>query len=163
MDRDVTSRVIVRTARFSDFSALTSLWNSLDELHAAMQPDFFRVAVRDRSHRCFERRLSDPSVLSLVAVLEETIVGVVLATLHETPDEPMLVAMRRVYLDELIVAESVRHSGVGSRLLAEVREWARQRNATQLILTVWEGNDAAVAFYDHHGFCVVGRTLALTM
>ena len=38
--------------------------------------------------------------------------------------------------------------------------WARERGATELVLTVWAGNTAAEAFYERLGYGVVSRALA---
>jgi GNAT superfamily N-acetyltransferase len=39
------------------------------------------------------------------------------------------------------------------------RAWARQKGATQLLLTVWSGNDEAEHFYQRLGFISISQVL----
>ena len=47
--------------------------------------------------------------------------------------------------------EKSRKQGVGKRLFAAVEALARELQCYDLTLNVWEGNDAARAFYDNLG------------
>ncbi|HEX4050939.1 MAG TPA: GNAT family N-acetyltransferase [Steroidobacteraceae bacterium] len=47
--------------------------------------------------------------------------------------------------------------GLGAALLRSARERATQRAARRLVLGVYAGNAAAIAFYQAQGFCTVGR------
>jgi [ribosomal protein S18]-alanine N-acetyltransferase len=68
---------------------------------------------------------------------------------------------RRVVSDleilNLAVAESARRHGRGAALLKEALAWAQSFHATHAILEVRESNLAALHFYEHHAFKVVGR------
>lgn len=50
-------------------------------------------------------------------------------------------------LESIVVTPAERRSGLGSKLLASVMEWAQNAGASRLQLEVRAGNHAAIAFY----------------
>lgn len=56
-----------------------------------------------------------------------------------------------VYVQDLVVAEPARGSGLGRQLIQETVRVALKRGATHLRLSVAAGNDRAAQFYDHLG------------
>ena len=55
------------------------------------------------------------------------------------------------------VAREWRGRGVGSALLAQAFRWARWAGVEKLALSVYPGNEAALALYEKFGFAVEGR------
>lgn len=60
-------------------------------------------------------------------------------------------------IENVIVAAQHRRQGVGSQLLREILQIARQGGATGLLLEVRESNAAARQLYEKFGFAEVGR------
>lgn len=58
---------------------------------------------------------------------------------------------RGVYLQDIFVAEGVRGTGLGARLLREVMSWGVDRGADHLRLSVDRNNNEARAFYESLG------------
>ena len=58
---------------------------------------------------------------------------------------------RGVYVQDLYVADRARGRGIGRQLLGAVADWARQRGATYLRLSVDKDNDGAQTFYERAG------------
>jgi len=150
--------VRVRPAVPADGPALAGLWRQLDELHAELQPGYFRRPQVTRPPET-ARILADPCQLLAVAEVGE-LAGLVHAQLYETPPQPLLVARRRVHIDALVVDPRFRRRGLGRQLLRAADTWARQRGAQELLLTLWAGNEAAEAFYRAIGFAPVNVCLA---
>jgi len=59
-------------------------------------------------------------------------------------------------LSQLYVASGWHGSGIAQALMAWTIATARGRGASALVLTVWEENPRARAFYDRHGFVHIG-------
>jgi RimJ/RimL family protein N-acetyltransferase len=57
----------------------------------------------------------------------------------------------------MMVAADWRGRGVGTALVAAAIEWARARGLHKLTLSVFPGNDAAIALYRKFGFVEEGR------
>ncbi len=62
-------------------------------------------------------------------------------------------------IDDLVVLPRARGKGIGTSLLAWAQREFDARGIKEVELTVSEGNDSALAFYERHGFQTVTRTL----
>ena len=56
-----------------------------------------------------------------------------------------------LHLDDLCVDQTIRGKGIGQALFTHIREEAAAMGCAAITLNVWEGNDAARAFYDRMG------------
>jgi ribosomal-protein-alanine N-acetyltransferase len=54
-------------------------------------------------------------------------------------------------LQSIVVAGPARRSGVATKLLSTLIEWARKQSASRVQLEVRAGNSAAIAFYERAG------------
>jgi ribosomal protein S18 acetylase RimI-like enzyme len=80
-------------------------------------------------------------------------VGMVAGIEGETAHERHLVAMW--------VDPEHRGHGLGSSLVDQVVQWAREQGARRLVLWVADGNDAALHLYRRHGFAESGKSKPL--
>ena len=92
-------------------------------------------------------RLSDVP-LNIVAEWQKTPAGMVSGTAPGTEGSVELISMW--------VAPFARGHGIGDSLVNAVIEWAREQQASKVILAVLEGNLRALALYRRHGFIDVG-------
>jgi len=60
-------------------------------------------------------------------------------------------------IENVVVAEGKRRSGLGSRLVRELLQLARTRGATSVLLEVRESNVGARRLYEKNGFSQTGR------
>jgi ribosomal protein S18 acetylase RimI-like enzyme len=132
----------------------------MDELHHALLPGYFRrppVPARPRAE--VERILRSDDESLRVAVEDEELVGLCHAQIYDTPPLPAMTPCRRAHIDSLVVAATARRRGVGRALVEDAAAWGRARGATEIVLTVWAGNEAAERFYEALGFGSVNRVL----
>jgi ribosomal protein S18 acetylase RimI-like enzyme len=135
----------------------------MDTLHARLLPGYFRRPPEElpaRSRAEVERLLRSPDDRLRVAELAGEVVGLCHAQVYDTPPQPALTPRRRTHLDSLVVAAHARRRGVGRRLVDDAAAWGRARGASELVLTVWAGNEAAERFYAALGFRSVNTVLA---
>ena len=69
-------------------------------------------------------------------------------------DDILLQDMRTLYIDDICVDEQARGKHVGKQLFDHVRAYAEKLGCGAITLNVWEGNDAAMAFYRKLGMSV---------
>jgi len=162
--RSAVRPATIRRANTEDRLAIEALWREVDQVHARIQPSFFRLTSGPpRTNTFITDALHNRDEIVLVAVADGTAVGLVHAQLYDTPATPTLKPCRRAHIEDLVVTRSWRRRGLGRRLMAAAASWARANRARQIVLTVWEGNQTARRFYDALGYCDVSRTLKLDL
>jgi len=150
----------IRSAHLADHLALCDLWSQVDAYHAAIRPDFFVVSgTPARSKLYLDRIIDDSNQELLVAVSGDRLLGLIHLQIYDTPKSPVFADRRRAHVEDLVVDTPARRRGVGRALLSSGEDWARRHQATQMVLTLWRGNEAAEAFYDRHGYGTVSQVL----
>lgn len=128
-------------------------WRGLRLQALADAPSAFGSALADwqgdgDTEDRWRSRLELPASHNLVALLDGEPVGMASGVpTGEAASE----------LISMWVAPPARGRGVGDALVLGVEAWARARGADTLELAVFEGNDAAAALYERHGFADTGR------
>lgn len=156
------AKIRVRRARLEDGPAAAALWREIDDLHAALAPGYFCAGARAESE--WRALLEDGTALVLVAEARPAgLAGLVVARIYDTPESPTMVPRRRGHVESLVVAAGQRRRGLGRRLMDETAAWARAAGAVELVLTIWEGNADAEAFYARLGYRPLSRVLARSL
>jgi|SRR5579883_3075574 len=150
---------VVRRASLADERAVFALWRETDALHARLRPDFFR-AGSGREPARFPRLVAGAHELLLVAERAGAVIGLLHATLEDTPPTPEMAPRWRLHVADLVVTRDCRRLGIGRALVEHAEAWGRARGAEQLVLTVWSGNRTAERFYRALGLLPVARVLA---
>jgi GNAT superfamily N-acetyltransferase len=101
----------------------------------------------DRAER-WRDRLALPGSYNVVALLDEQPAGMASGV---PADEPGVVELISMW-----VSPHARGRGVGDRLIQGIEEWAGQRQAQVLRLSVVRGNEAAERLYRRCGFVGTG-------
>jgi GNAT superfamily N-acetyltransferase len=147
----------VRRLRATEWSALREL--RLKALEDA--PDAFSIqlaeaaAELDDSWRERARRGAEGmDEVVIVAQDDSTLIGMAAGRLAE--DEAA-----EAWLFAMWVEPTQRGDGIGEGLLRGVVDWARERGAHRLHLTVTESNDAALSLYLRFGFKPTGDRMPL--
>jgi GNAT superfamily N-acetyltransferase len=148
----------IRAASTDDREALQALWRAIDELHIAIVPSFFGWA-EDRSELALRRALADANEMLLVAEGEGSVRGLAHVIIYDTPPGGGRRQLRRAHLDSLVVESAFRRRGCGRALMEAAGHWAKQKGASQLLLTVWSGNPDAERFYAGLGFIPISQVL----
>ena len=68
---------------------------------------------------------------------------------------------KQLSIDAMCVDKTVRHKGIGTKLLAFVKEYALKNDCTDLYLTVNEENIPGIKTYEKFGFRV--KNIAYSM
>ncbi len=152
------SPIQIRSARAGDGPAIAALVEASLALHAKLHPDFFRAGGDDAV------LVVDRHTLVLVAETPRAgVVGLLRARVYDTPRRAHMAPRRRAMIEDLSVARAHRKRGVGRALVEAARRWSVEQGAVQLLLTLWEGNAGADAFYRALGFRTVSRVLKLDL
>lgn len=132
---------IIRDAREKDMEAVQGLIREL--AHFEKSPDAVKVTAGQLIADGFR---GEPKFKCWVAEEANEIVGMALVyARYSTWVGPV------VHLEDLIVTESCRGSGIGSRLLDEVVRYAHALGVKRISWEVLDWNDPAIAFYEERG------------
>ena len=148
--------VVIRPPRRDDGADLARVHLDACRYYHDLDPDAFQVPATDGLADWFEasaRRDQDPETLRLVAVVDGTVVGIVVAHLespHPEADKqlPRDLGRIRLHVDALSVGESARRSGVATQLMRAAEEWGRRHGATVALLETYGASPLSVPFYE---------------
>ena len=147
---------ILRLARMGDFEevnriarqvcALHASWGSGMEVDYPYPMDYFEECIR-------EEKL-------YVAEFENRIAGYIFFYFW-TAGGPCAKIRKMVSIDDIGVDEALRNRGIGKRMMADLRELAKDRGCAAVNLYVDAPNENAIAFYQKCGFHI--RNHGMTM
>lgn len=149
--------VTVRRAKEGDASPLASLAERTfrDAFEAQNTPgDMALHCARSYGAELQRREISDPGTVTLIAELEDRLVGY--GQLRLESAVPCVPARRPAEIQRIYVDRAWHGAGVGRLLMASLLEAARSGGADAVWLGVWERNPRAIAFYVKQGFVAVG-------
>ena len=125
---------LVRAAKKTDIASISALLKEGDDFHAHLLPSHFKVSKKGRAETEILRLVSDKDTLLLLSIHGKVVRGL----LHT--------------IEAVVVAQSERRSGTGSRLLEKAEEWAVQMGVDRITLNVFTKNKPAMEFYQSLGY-----------
>ncbi|OPZ87572.1 MAG: putative acetyltransferase [bacterium ADurb.Bin429] len=138
--------VIIRPATRKDLDVIGDLWVELMSFHAGLD---IRFGIPDGGRVKYIRHvtpmLHDDMCRLLVAIIDERVVGYLLAYVAENP--PIFPTPRYGFIADLCVTAVCRRRGVGKRLVDDVLAWFCRQGLTSIQLNVAHHNPVSQAFW----------------
>lgn len=138
----------IRDMESKDYPEIDRLMKELHELHVKGRPDLYTELEHPYSREEFEKIVSDPEIIAILAEEKSVVIGLCIGTLRKKSG---MVEMRILYIEDLIVDRNFRGKGIASQLYREMEERGRNAGAKRLDLMVWEFNSDARRFYEKQG------------
>ncbi|HET7833850.1 MAG TPA: GNAT family N-acetyltransferase [Gallionella sp.] len=133
----------IHSATLADIPQLCTLLAILFTQEADFEPD----AAKQSAAMC--QIIAHPETGHILVLRESTdIIGMVNLLFTVSTACGGKVAL----LEDMIIHPAHRHDGLGSKLLRAAIELARSENCLRLTLLTDRANDAAIRFYQRHGF-----------
>ena len=153
---------MLELARESDFEAVNRLARQVVAHHAQWNPneqivehpypmDFYLTCIRPDSIR--ENAI-------YVMRRDDEVVGYMRIYLWET-NSTTSAKRRMLSIDDIGVDESLRNQGIGTQMMSELGEMAREWGCSSICLYVDAPNESAIGYYQKCGFSV--RNLGMTL
>ena len=143
----------VRPAGERDLPRVGELLLQVNEVHHTIRPDLFKTNARKYTDDELRAIFRDPDAPVFVYETDGRVLGYAFCIL-QTRRGNNLVDGKTLYLDDLCVDEAARGRGIGTALYRYVLDYAKRIGCHNITLNVWEGNDAALAFYRKCGMTV---------
>ncbi len=135
------------------------LLDDADALHRERVPWLFVAPPEPpRPPHFFTEYFDGESAVAFVAQAEH-VIGVVLASLRDTPAFPVFRQQEVVMISCLVVDAAWRRRGAGTLLTRAAESWAAERGAAWIELDVYQANPEAHHFYERLGFTPVSSKL----
>lgn len=142
-----------RQATVADLLVICELGQQLASLHHRARPDIYVQATpefeRDRAH--WLPSVRDKDRATFLAELDDVAVGFVTVQIAE-PTSPLFQPWRFCRIGSVGVVEACRGRGIGRALMQRAQCWAIEQGATDMRLTVWTFNEAAIRLYEELGY-----------
>ena len=144
---------MIRLATTNDIPRLLELLHQVNMVHYERRPDIFRPHTTKYNAEQLQDLLTQPDK-AIFVYEDEGVQGYAFVQMEDVHDDILLQDMRTLYIDDICVDEQARGKHVGKQLFEHVRAYAEKLGCGALTLNVWEGNDAAMAFYRKLGMSV---------
>lgn len=140
-ERDSRFRGKIRESKKEDMPQVLELIKELAVFER--EPDAVIITVEDLEKEGFG---AHPLFKCFVAEVDNEIVGMALVYFRFSTWKG-----RTIHLEDLIVKEKMRGSGVGSALYKEVINYAKSQNVKRVEWVVLDWNEGAIKFYERSG------------
>ena len=144
---------MIRLATTNDIPRLLELLHQVNMVHYERRPDIFKPHTTKYNAEQLQDLLAQPDK-AIFVYEDESVQGYAFVQMEDVHDDILLQDMRTLYIDDICVDEQARGKHVGKQLFDHVRAYAEKLGCGAITLNVWEGNDAAMAFYRKLGMSV---------
>ncbi|MCL6658571.1 MULTISPECIES: GNAT family N-acetyltransferase [Paenibacillus] len=129
----------IREIILDDYAEVVFLWNDVLEIRNVNDADF-RVTMEEMNkagnYKTFVA-LIDNDVVGFVTIVQSLSVGVPIGYLH---------------IQALAVKRELQNRGIGTKLLRQTENYAKERGISSIILCSGMKRTNAHAFYEHNGY-----------
>ena len=142
---------MLELATLSNWEDINRISAQVAELHTQWRPDLFCNAEISYPKELLEEMIREKQVF--VATINGVVVGYTAFYIWST-NGACCVPRKVMSINDFCVDEHCRNQGIGTQMMMELRALAKAFGCTDLQLTVYPQNDAAVAFYQKCGFMI---------
>lgn len=150
--------VAIEIPKSEDFEKMNQLAKQVHQLHVQWRPDLFLDVDEVIGREDFEKMLQNKNIV--VAKMQGEIVGYMTFNILEK-DNYGLRLRKYLKIDAICVDEKCRGNGIGTQLLNYAKEIGKEKDCTDMYLTVNEENENAIKTYEKFGFKV--KNIAYSM
>ena len=143
----------IRKATTADIPRIMDLLHQVNRVHHLLRPDLFKPHTTKYSAEELEAMMAIESQPIFVCD-DGKVSGYVFCQIQDLQNDRLLQDRKTLYIDDLCVDETTRGKHIGRQLFDYVREYAQTIGCQAITLNVWNGNDAALAFYRKLGMNV---------
>lgn len=133
----------------NDFNEIHSIFEEVHKLHQQNRPDLFETKSHFTKEE-FQNILNDSNQIFLV-IKNKHIEGFIHATINNKSSNNAI-HYRNLFISSFGIKKEYQNTGLGSKLIQELKKIAINQKCDNIILNVWSFNNNAITFYLKHGF-----------
>ena len=142
----------IRFARESELERINELRKQVNDIHVEGKPEVFKPGFTQELRDYIHEIWSDPEKEIIVADIDGKICGFAILNHVNRPENPFMKERDFLDVDEFCVDRDCRRQGIASKLIAFIKNHAKERGFSRIELNMWEFNQDALAFYEAVGF-----------
>ena len=142
---------MLELAQLSDLEDVNRISAQVAEQHTIWRPDLFRCSNCSYTAEYFEEEIKGKRLF--VAKIDGIVIGYTHFYIWETSGA-CAVSRKIMSITDFGVEKSCCGQGFGTQMMMELRALSRAFHCSDMELTVYPQNDAAVAFYQKCGFMI---------
>ena len=140
---------MIRRAKEKDIKDLLRLLEEVNMIHHLIRPDIFKIGTK---YNKYELSLLVRDNSKPIFVYDDNgVKGYAFTIFKKHVNNQLLTDIKTLYIDDLCVDKEYRKKHIGEELFNYVVDYAKKNGCYNVTLNVWEGNDAAKAFYEKMG------------
>lgn len=142
---------MIELARECDRESISRLAKQVHDQHVSWRPDIYEKVEELYDEEEFFYATMRKQLYA--AKIDDQVVGYARMSI-QSYDWPSVVSRTVMLVEEFCVDEALRGRGIGTQMMEELRVLARAFGCTDVQLSVYPQNDAAVSFYQKCGFMI---------
>jgi ribosomal protein S18 acetylase RimI-like enzyme len=143
----------IRSATPKDSLTLSTLCRDVQSLHAEHHPQVFKMPQSDDfAVAFFDEILTSPEFTAYLAEQDGRPLGYILCRWVDRPENDFTYENRFLLIDQISVHPDAQHRGIGTALLRQAEDLARELGGAKLQLDSWDFNLEAHACFEKFGF-----------
>lgn len=148
----------IEVPKMTDYIEINNLAKQVHRIHVKWRPDLYLDIDEVINKEDLKEKIQLNEIL--VAKIQNEIVGYVIFNIQEK-NNPIMRYRKQLQIEAKCVDENNRCKGIGTELLKHLKNIAKEKNCTDMYLTVNEENINAIKLYEKFGFKV--KSIAYSM
>ena len=136
----------IRKATKEDAEAIEQLYTELEKDGVKYQPEHFVLSEKGARSQHLESILNSDTQVMFVAEDDGTVIGFAHVVFAKAKNFSCLKPQSNIYLQDLVVTESYRNGGIGTKLLNAVKQYGIEKDADFFRTQVFPGNVDGLRF-----------------
>ena len=142
---------MLELATVKDRADVNRLARQVHQQHIDWRPDIYRMPEELFPQEHFDELVKNRELY--VAKVGGVVAGFVQVMIR-TAESPELQRRKIFCISQISVDEAIRGHGIGTQMMADLHALAKAFGCTDMMLSVYPQNDAAVSFYQKCGFMI---------
>lgn len=149
---------MIRKMKLEDYEEVKEIFYEVHNLHLKNRPDIYKN-TNPLPIDIFNEFLNNKEYLNYVYIIENKVIGVLIAVIKTTLDNSILKANKICFIESLGVKKDNQHKGIGKELYNHLKEEVKVKNIDAIELNVWSFNENAIKFYKSIGMHIKNMRL----
>ncbi len=148
----------IEVPKMTDYIEINNLAKQVHRIHVKWRPDLYLDIDEVIKKEDLKEKIQSNEII--VAKMQNNIVGYVTFNIQEK-NNPIMRYRKQLQIEAICVDENNRCKGIGTELLKHLKNIAKEKNCTDMYLTVNKENINAIKVYEKFGFKV--KSIAYSM